>query len=122
MLAMLEVSNRMQVSHHHFSSPFQLVLSLIAPGYPSLHSTGLGDRIGGLVCGFLVFTSDLILSLLVAVHDHAINQAAWFAMWVGFVFFCLLGFLVEVLCCFLVGFVMFVEVGYIRMQRQLLYL
>ena len=112
-----EVSKRMQVSHHHVSSPLQLILSVTDPGYPSHHSTGLGNRIGSLACGFLILTSDLILSLFVAVRDHAIDQAAWFAMWVGFVFLCLVGFLVDVLCRFLIGFVMFVEVDYTRMQR-----
>ena len=69
--------------------------------------------IGDLSGSFLVLTRDLLLGFLVAVHDHAIDQAAWFAVWVGFVFLCLLSFLIDVLYCLLVGFVVFVEVGYV---------
>ena len=73
--------------------------------------------IGDLSGSFLVLTSDLLLGFLVAVHDHAVDQATWFAVWVGFVFLCLLGFLVEVLCGLLVGFVVFIKVGYMVVPR-----
>ncbi len=104
----------MQVSNQQLMSPFPPVLSLIASSCLMLNSSGLRNRSGSLASSLSMLSSDLLLGLLVAVHDHAVDQAARFAIGVGFVFLRLLGFLVEVLCCFLVGFVVFVEVGYIR--------